>query len=81
MPYSEILYQVEDRVLQRTPGPCPVYLSVQDAAGKRSLLRSGQDFWINPGKLATGELELLLGPGHVQFTGPSNGNGRSGNGS
>jgi DNA polymerase-3 subunit alpha len=64
------------RVLQRAPGQCPVYLSVQDAAGKRSVLRSSQDYWINPGKVATAELELILGPGHVQFTGPANGNGR-----
>jgi DNA polymerase-3 subunit alpha len=67
------------RVLQRAPGPCPVYLSVQDAAGKRSLLRSGQEFWISPAKVPTAELELILGPGRVKFTGPSN--GRNGNGS
>ena len=64
------------RILQRAPGPCPVYLAVQDAAGKRSLLRSSQDYWINPAKVATGELETLLGPGRVKFTGPANGNGR-----
>jgi DNA polymerase-3 subunit alpha len=66
------------RVLQRTPGSCPVYLDVRDAAGKRALLKVSDQFRINPATLALEELEAILGPGRVKFSGPSNGNGRNG---
>jgi DNA polymerase-3 subunit alpha len=66
------------RVLQRTPGACPVCLLVTDAAGKRMELKSEQRFWINPVKIDTAELEVLLGPGRVKLTGRTNGNGRNG---
>jgi DNA polymerase-3 subunit alpha len=56
------------RVLQRAPGPCAVFLSVRDGAGKRSLLKAGDDFRVNPATLARAELETLLGPGCVQFS-------------
>jgi DNA polymerase-3 subunit alpha len=66
------------RILRRAPGPCPVYLALWDAAGRRSVLRTSDDFWINPGAFPIMELEALLGPGRVKFTGPANGNGRNG---
>jgi DNA polymerase III subunit alpha len=68
------------RILQRTPGTCPVYLAVHDAAGKRSVLKCGQEYWINPAKLAPTELEMVLGAGRVKFAGPGAANGRNGNG-
>jgi DNA polymerase-3 subunit alpha len=66
------------RILERTPGPCPVYLEVRDLAGRRCRLRTGEGFRIDPNSLQTEELEMVLGIGHVQFFG--NGNGRNGNG-
>jgi DNA polymerase-3 subunit alpha len=71
-------YHVEAlaRVLQRSPGSCPVFLNVLDGAGKRTLLKTGDDFRINPAALLTDELETLLGPGTVTFSGGTNGNGR-----
>ncbi len=67
------------RILQRTPGPCPVYLEVRDAAGKRCRLKAGEAFRVNPTTLPTAELEMILGPGRVEFYGQTNGNGRNGN--
>ncbi len=63
------------RVLQRAPGGCPVYLALVDATGKRSLLKTGDEFRINPATIATGELESLLGSGCVKFSAAANGNG------
>ena len=68
-------------VLQRAAGSCPVYLNVQDPGGKRGLLRLGDEFRINPAVLPVDELEAMLGPGRVKFsgiTGQANGNGRRG---
>jgi DNA polymerase-3 subunit alpha len=66
------------QVLRRTPGSCPVFLSVTDPAGKRSLLKAGQEFRINPQTLSKAELELILGPGRVEFSRQGAGNGRNG---
>jgi DNA polymerase-3 subunit alpha len=65
-------------ILQRTPGNCPVFLAISDAAGKRTLLKAGEGFRVNPARVAAADLELLLGPGQVKFSGPFNGNGRNG---
>jgi DNA polymerase-3 subunit alpha len=61
------------RVLRRAPGPCPVYLTVRDSAGKQGTLRAGDEFRINPATIAVAELETLLGAGCVKFAGPVNG--------
>src|SRR5207244_889300 len=50
------------RVLQRSPGSCPVYLDIRDAGGKRCRLKAGESYRVNPAVLLTGELEMLLGP-------------------
>jgi DNA polymerase-3 subunit alpha len=63
------------QVLKRTPGTCPVFLSISDAAGKRSLLRAGHDFRINPATLSKAELEMILGRGRVEFSRQGNGRG------
>jgi len=63
------------RVLERTPGPCPVYLDVRDAAGKRVALKAAGELGVNPATVSTADLEVLLGAGRVRFAGP--GNGRS----
>jgi DNA polymerase-3 subunit alpha len=67
------------RILQRTPGSCPVFVQVRDAAGKRTVLKTGAEYHINPATVLSDELELLLGQGRVKFYGPQNGNG-NGNG-
>ncbi len=65
------------RMLQKTPGRCPVYLDITDAAGKHALLRLGENYAIEPSRLAASDLESLLGPGNVKFVGQANGNGRN----
>jgi DNA polymerase-3 subunit alpha len=61
------------QVLRRTPGGCPVFLSVTDSAGKRSLLRAGLEFRINPQGVNKADLELILGSGRVEFSRQGNG--------
>ncbi len=68
------------RILQRTPGSCPVYLTVRDPAGRRSVLKASDEFHINPATFPIMDVETILGPGRVKFTGLANGNGRNGNG-
>ena len=46
------------RVLQRTPGPCPVYLDVRDGAGKRVALKAAAEFAVNPATVAAADLEI-----------------------
>ena len=57
------------RILKRAPGPCRVELQVIDASGRRARVRLGDAFKVDPGKLALEELEMILGPGGVVFTG------------
>jgi DNA polymerase-3 subunit alpha len=68
------------RILQRSRGSCPVFLSIRDRSGKRALLKLGAEFTINPATLAKGELEAILGPGRVQFSRQTSGNGNGRNG-
>jgi DNA polymerase-3 subunit alpha len=56
------------RVLRQTPGNCPVYLTVRDPAGRKSVLKLGRDFGINPATYAKHELEAILGPDSVRLT-------------
>jgi DNA polymerase-3 subunit alpha len=66
------------RILQRTPGRCPVTLEVTDASGRRAWLRLGESYAVDPGKVAFDELETLLGPDHVKLQGANgNGNGQT----
>jgi len=60
-------------ILKRTPGTCPVWLSIYDEAGKRAALRLGRSFHVNPLAFSPGEIEDLLGPGSVKLV--ANGNG------
>jgi DNA polymerase-3 subunit alpha len=65
-------------LLRRTPGGCPVFLEIRDSAGKRCRLKAGEGFRVNPNSLPLAELEMLLGPGRVDFYAQGNGNGRNG---
>jgi DNA polymerase-3 subunit alpha len=66
------------RTLRRTPGRCPVWLDVRDPGGRWARLRLSEEFHIDPLKVATAELEELLGQGAVKFSGIGHGNGRNG---
>jgi DNA polymerase III subunit alpha len=57
------------KVLCKTPGTCPVYVQINDAAGKRAVFRASEHFQVNPADVRVGELESLLGDGQVMFTG------------
>jgi DNA polymerase-3 subunit alpha len=77
--HGEEVVTAVGKILQRAPGRCPVYLEITDAAGKRAWLRVGEQYYIDVGRLARRELEDLLGgPEHLEFRGPTNGNGRNG---
>lgn len=55
-------------VLKRYRGPCPVYLSIRDAAGKQVQLKLNDEFKVNPAAVQLHDLELILGPGAVLFS-------------
>ena len=65
---------------ERYPGSCPVFLYVQDAAGKWLKLKAGDSFKVNPGStVVKSDLETILGVGLVEFSrsgNHGNGNGR-----
>ena len=50
--------------------------SVKDPAGKWLKLKAGEGFKINPAALVKADLETILGPGRVEYSRQSNGNGR-----
>jgi DNA polymerase-3 subunit alpha len=54
-------------VLRRTPGPCPVIVTIKDPAGRRCVLKLGRDCAINPATYARDELEDVLGPDSVRL--------------
>jgi DNA polymerase-3 subunit alpha len=66
------------RILQGNPGSCPVYLDIRDPAGRRCRLKAGESYRVNPWTHLTAELEMILGPGRVEFYAHTNGNGRNG---
>lgn len=68
------------RILRQYPGGCPVYLCLRDIMGRKTLMRAGEGYRINPSTLKTEELEAVLGSRRVTFTGLTNGHARNGNG-
>ncbi len=56
-------------ILKRKAGPCNVYMQVKDGAGRKAQFRLGDDYRVNPAEVPVEELELLIGPGSVVFTG------------
>jgi len=61
------------RTLKRAQGSCTVYLDVRDSGGRWARLKLSDEFAIDPRTVATAELEELLGPGSVKFSGPVSG--------
>jgi DNA polymerase-3 subunit alpha len=57
------------KILKQAKGPCPVYLAVQDGAGRAAQFKLSQDFFVNPTQVPVEQLEMILGPGAVLFTG------------
>ena len=55
-----------------------MFLDVRDLSGRWARLKLSDEFSIDPRTVATAELEEVLGPGTVKFSGPANGNGRNG---
>jgi DNA polymerase-3 subunit alpha len=64
------------RVLQRTPGSCPVFLDVRDPSGKWARFKLADEFGVNPLTLAVAELEEMLGSGCVKYSSAGTGNGK-----
>jgi DNA polymerase-3 subunit alpha len=54
-------------ILRKTPGSCPVILTVKDPTGKRCILRLGRECYVNPATYLRDELEALVGQGGVQL--------------
>jgi DNA polymerase-3 subunit alpha len=64
-------------ILKRYSGTCPVWLCVMDGTGRKSQLKLGREFHVNPLALCAGEIEDILGAGSVKLVGSANGrNGR-----
>jgi DNA polymerase-3 subunit alpha len=55
------------KILEQSPGPCPVYLTVKDGDGRFAVLRLGRGYAINPATLAQEQLEEVLGPDSVRL--------------
>ena len=56
-------------ILRRTPGPCVVYMQVRDANQREARFKLGDEYKVHPGEVKVDELEMLLGPGAIIFTG------------
>jgi DNA polymerase-3 subunit alpha len=65
--HSPVDVDVLAGILRRTPGNCPVVLTVKDQANRVCVLRLGREFNINPALYLKDELEGLLGEGAVQL--------------
>jgi DNA polymerase-3 subunit alpha len=62
-------FEAVGRALKKSPGQCPVYLSVRDAGGKAAQFKLNTEYFVNPAQVRVEELELILGAGSVLFTG------------
>ncbi len=63
--HSPVDVDVLGKILKKTPGACPVQLTIKDPAGRRCILQLGRDFYVNPATYHRDELESLLGAGGV----------------
>jgi DNA polymerase-3 subunit alpha len=57
------------KILKKAKGACPVYLAVQDGGGRAAQFKLSADFFVNPTQVPVEQLEMILGPGAVVFTG------------
>ena len=61
------------KVLERSRGTLPVFLHMQDLAGKWLKLKAGDQYRVNPATLVKADLEMILGQGRVEFSRQGNG--------
>jgi DNA polymerase III subunit alpha len=54
-------------ILGRSPGGCPVFLTVRDQSGKDAVLKLGREYAVNAGSYPHDELTALLGEGCVKL--------------
>jgi DNA polymerase-3 subunit alpha len=54
-------------ILGRSPGGCPVFLTVRDPSGKDAVLKLGREYAVNPSSYPHEELTALLGEGCVKL--------------
>jgi DNA polymerase III subunit alpha len=62
-------FEALGRTLKKSPGPCPVYLTVRDPVGRAAQFKLSHDHFVDPVAVRVEELEMLLGPGKVLFSG------------
>ena len=65
--HSPVDVDVLAKILKKSPGACPVQLTIKDPGGRRCILQLGRDFHVNPATYHRDELESLLGAGGVQL--------------
>jgi len=63
--HSPVDVGVLANVLKKTPGACPVILTIKDGAGRNCVMRLGREYMINPATYLKDELVDLLGPNAV----------------
>jgi DNA polymerase III subunit alpha len=65
---DELLKKVQE-ALKSHPGSVPVVLEIPVAGGKRISVQAGDGAGVTPSDSLLAELDEVLGPGHVKFTG------------
>ena len=65
--HTQVDVDVLGGILRKTPGNCPVMLTVKDMSGRLCILKLGREYQINPATYLKDELEGLLGVGSVQL--------------
>jgi DNA polymerase-3 subunit alpha len=74
--HEDSLIDAIARILKRSPGTVPVFLTIRDDFGRPAMLKASSEFCVNPNNLAKAELETILGQQSVIFSRHNNGNGR-----
>ena len=62
-------FEAIGRTLKKSPGPCPVYLTVRDPVGRAAQFKLSFEHFVDPAAVRVEELEMLLGAGKVLFSG------------
>jgi DNA polymerase-3 subunit alpha len=74
--HEDSLIDAIARILKRSPGNVPVFLTIRDTFGRPAMLKASSEFCVNPNNLAKAEIETILGQQSVVFSRHGNGNGR-----
>jgi DNA polymerase-3 subunit alpha len=65
--HSLVDVDVLSGILRKTPGSCPVILTIKDQGNRVCVLRLGREYHVNPAQYLKDDLERLLGGGCVQL--------------